>query len=205
MESDQLRRSLSARPLEYEAATTEWLLRTVEFLMLARDPLYAQLRSEQVEGLEERSIELDGANGLLVKPTRIAVTGSVDIHSVIVGDLGDLHAEVSGIADQRLEQTMRAYFALVMEVTQQTGNMVDAHGDAAEGFLALLEKMDIQFDEDGTPALSMVVSPADAQRVRGQLAAFTQDQQRRFAEIIHRKREVYSASRRRRRIPRHSH
>jgi hypothetical protein len=133
------------------------------------------------------------------------VTGQVSVGPAIDGDLGDLEAEVSAIADQRLEQTMRAYFALITEVTQQTGNAVDAHGDAAEGFLAMIEKMDIAFDENGMPALQMVVSPSDAQRVRAQLAAFTPDQQGRFSEIITRKREAYRASRRRRRLPRHGH
>jgi hypothetical protein len=92
-----------------------------------------------------------------------------------------------------------------MDVTEQTGNVVDAHGDAAEGLLAMLEKMDIAFDDDGNPSLQMVVSPSDAERVRRQLAEFTEDQQRRFAEIIVRKRGAYFASRRRRRLPRHCH
>ena len=173
--------------------------------MLARDPLFAQLRPEQVDGLAETTISLGGGDEFLVKPTRITVTGEVSVGPAIDGDLSDLEAEVSAIADQRLEQTMRAYFALVMEVTTRTGNAVDAHGDAAEGLLAILEKVDIAFDENGMPALQMMVSPTDAQRVRAQLAAFTPDQQRRFSEIISRKREAYRASRRRRRLPRHGH
>ena len=100
---------------------------------------------------------------------------------------------------------MRAYFALVMEVTQRTGNVTDAHGDAAEGFLAMLEAMDVAFDTEGRPAIQMVVSPADEERVRAQMAALSPDQEHRFAEIITRKREAYRASRRRRRLPRHSH
>lgn len=133
------------------------------------------------------------------------MAGSIEIDPVIVGDFDDLHTEVSRIADQRLEQTMRAYFALVMDVTQRTGNVADAHGDVAEGILALLEMMDIQFDDNGDPALQMIVSPADEERVRAQLDALTPDQYRRFAEIINRKREAYRASRRRRRLPRYAH
>jgi hypothetical protein len=40
----------------------------------------------------------------------------------------------------------------------------------------MLEKMDVAFDEDGTPALQMVVSRADADRVRAKLAAFTPEE-----------------------------
>jgi hypothetical protein len=183
----------------------DWLERTVGFLMLARDQLYAQLRPEQVDVPAETTISLGGGDEFVIRPTSITVTGSVDVGPAIAGDLEDLAAEVSSIADQRLEQTMRAYFALVMEVTQRTGNVTDAHGDAAEGFLAMLEAMDVAFDTEGRPAIQMVVSPADEERVRAQMAALSPDQEHRFAEIITRKREAYRASRRRRRLPRHSH
>jgi len=202
MEHSQGAGGVAARPSEYETATMAWLERTVQFLMLARDPLYAQLRSEHVDGPAATTISFSGRQEFVVEPTRITVTGAVIVGPAVEGDLGDLAAEASAIADQRLEQTMRAYFAMVMGVTQRTGNVVDAHGDAAEGLLAMLEKMDVAFDEDGTPALQMVVSPADAERVRAQLAAFTPEQQRRFSDIITRKREAYRASRRRRRLPR---
>lgn len=196
---------LSARPVEYEAATTDWLSRTVGFLMLARDRLYADLQTEQVECLPDTRIDLGVGQELVIQPQPIAVTGSIEIDAVIAGDFDDLHAEVSSIADQKLEQTMRAYFALLMDVTQRTGNVADAHGDAAEGLLAALEKIDMRFDENGDPVLQMIVSPADEERVRAQMDALTPDQQRRFKQIIDRKREEYHASRRSRRLPRHGH
>lgn len=205
MDTDDRGGGLSACPLEYETATTEWLSRTISFLMLVSDQLYADLQSEQVESVADAKIDLGNGQELLIEPQAIAVAGSIDIDAVIAGHFDDLHAEVSSIADQRLEQTMRAYFALVKDVTERTGNIIDAHGDAAEGVLAVLKKMDMQFDDDGNPALQMIVSPADAERIRAQLDAFTPDQHRRFAEIINRKREEYRASRRRRRLPRHCH
>jgi hypothetical protein len=196
---------ISGRPAEYEAATARWIERTVDFLMVESDPLYAQLVPDQIDDLGETPVRSGAGGEVLIKPVHIVATGSVDVGSVIAGDFGDLETVVAEIADQKLEQTMRAYFALIIDVTQQTGNVVDAHGDAAEALLAMLEKMDIAFDDDGNPALQLVVSPADAERVRAQLAAFTPDQHRRFAEIIIRKRGEYRASRRRRRLPRHCH
>jgi len=194
---------VSGKAAEYEIATARWIEYTVDFLMVESDPLYAQLRPEQIDGLGETAIRVGVGGEVLVRPVHTVATGSVDVGSAIVGDFSDLEAVVAEIADQKLEQTMEAYFALIMDVTQHTGNVVDAHGDAAEGLLAVLEKMDIAFDDEGNPALQMVVSPVDAVRVRGQLAAFTPDQHRRFSEVIIRKRGEYRASRRRRRLPRH--
>jgi hypothetical protein len=196
---------VSGRPSEYEDATARWLEQTVDFLMVASDRLYAQLRPEQIDGLAETAVRYGTGGESMVTQVRITAVGSVGIGSIIASDFEDLEAVVADIAYQRLEQTMRAYFALIMDVTQQTGNVVDAHGDAAEALLATLEKMDIAFDEDGKPAIQMVISPADEKRVRAQLAAFTSDQHRRFAEIIICKREAYRATRRRRRLPRHCH
>jgi hypothetical protein len=140
-----------------------------------------------------------------VEPYRTSVHGSIEIDPLIAGELGCLHAEICSIASQQLEQTMRAWFALINETTRQTGNVVDAHGDTAEGLLATLEKMDIPFDEDGNPALQMIMSPADFARIRSQLEALTLGQIPRLVAIINSKREQYRASRRRRRLPRHGY
>ena len=196
---------VAARPSEYEDATMRWMYETVDTLMRARDRFYAQIGSEHVESLPDMTIELPDGQDMLVEPFRVAATGTVEIDPAIAGDFDDLHTVVSSIADQRLEQTMRALFAQMIDITQRTGNTVNANGDAAEGLLALTEKMDMQFDEHGNLALQMIVSPADEHRVRAQLAALTPDQQRRLAEIINRKRKAYRASRRRHRLHRYAH
>ena len=167
--------------------------------MRASDPVYAQLRPELVETVPRQLVDLGDGRMMPVEPYRISVHGSIGIDALIAGDLGELHAEICSIADQQLEQTMRAYFALIDEVTRQTGNVVDAHGDAAEGLLGMLEKMDIAFDDDGNPHLEMIASPETAERMRAQLEAFTPDQMHRLVAIINSKREQHRASRRRRR------
>jgi hypothetical protein len=173
--------------------------------MVSRDRLYAETLSERHGGPAGTVVDLGGGREFPVEPRPVIVDGSIDVDAAIAGDLRDLHAEVSAIADRQLELTMRAYFEMMIDVTQRAGNAVDAHGDVAEGFLAMIEKMDMEFGEDGLPALRLVVSPADEARVRAQLGALMPDQQRRLGDIIERKREAYRASRRRRRFPRLGH
>jgi hypothetical protein len=180
----------------------QWLYETVDMLMRARDPDYANLGSERVESLPEAAVELPDGQEMVIEPYQIAATGSVEIDPAIAGDFGDLHAVVSDIADQRLEQTMRALYSVLADVSQRTGNTVEIGEDGAEGLLALMEITDMDFDEHGNLRSSFMVSPTDAEWVRAQQAGFTPDQQRRSAEIINRKREAYYASRRRRRLPR---
>ncbi len=117
---------VSGKPAEYETATAKWIEHTVDFLMMESDPLYAQLRPEQIEGLGETAIR-SGADGeILVRPVHTVATGSVDVGSAIAGDFGDLEAVVAQIADHKLEQTMAAYFALVMDATQHHGNVASS-------------------------------------------------------------------------------
>lgn len=196
---------IGARPAEYEIVTGKWVHHAVQAVMRASDPVYAQLRPELVETVPQQRIDLGDGREMPVEPYRTSVHGSIAIDALIAGDLGELHAEICSIARQQLEQTMRAYFALIDEVSRQTGNAVDAHGDAAEGLLGMLEKMDIAFDDEGNPRLQMIASPETADRMRTQMEAFTPDQMQRFATIISSKREQYRASRRRRRLPRYGH
>jgi hypothetical protein len=151
-----------------------WLQRTIAFLMTASDPLFAQLRFEQVEVQTQARLDLGNGQEFLVDPVSVSVTGSVGVDSVIAGDFSDFETQVAAIAEQRLEQTMRQYFAMVQEITRRTGNLVDAQGDAAEGLLVALEAMEMEFNDDGTPALQLVVSPD----VAGNLAEVTRPRQR---------------------------
>ena len=196
---------IAARPAEYEIVTGKWVYHAVQAVMRASDPVYAQLRPELVETVPQQRIDLGDGREMPVEPYRTSVHGSIAIDALIAGDLGELHAEICSIARQQLEQTMRAYFALIDDVTRQTGNVLDAHGDAAEGLLGALEKMDIAFDDEGNPRLQMIASPETAERMRAQMEAFTPEQMQRLATILSSKREQYRASRRRCRLPRYGH
>lgn len=166
---------IAARPAEYETATMQWMNQAVQAVMRARDPVYAQLRPETVETVPQQRIDLGDGRELSVEPYQTAVHGAIEIDPLIAGDLGGLHAEICSIADQQLEQTLGAWFAVMNDVTRQTGNVVDANGDVAVGLLDALEKVEIAFDDDGNPALQMIVFPAEAACIRAQLEALTPD------------------------------
>jgi hypothetical protein len=196
---------IAARPAEYETATLHWVYQAIQAIMRASDPVYAQLRPELTDTAPRQRLDLGDGREIPVDPYTTSVHGSIETGPLIAGDLGALHAEILSLVGQQLEQTMRAWFAVMNDVTTQVGNAVDAHGDAAEGLLAALEKMDIAFDDNGDPALQIIVSPDNEARVRAQLETLTPAQQQRFAAIISSKREAYRATRRHRRLPRHGH
>ena len=140
-----------------------------------------------------------------VEPYRTSVHGSIEIDPLIAGDLGGLHAEICSIASQQLEQTMRACFALMTTSPGRPATSWTRTGTRPRACLTCLEKMDIAFDGDGNPALQMIVSPADAARVRSQLEALTPDQAAAAGRHHQQQTGAYRASRRRCRLPRHGH
>lgn len=100
--------------------------------MARSDPLYAQLRPEQIDGLAGTAIVHGTAGESAATHVHTVATSSTDVDSAVSGDFEDLKTVVADIARQQLDQTMRAYFALIAKVTEQTGNVVDANGNAAE-------------------------------------------------------------------------
>jgi hypothetical protein len=75
--------SIAARPAEYEAATQRWIQQTVQHIMRARDPIYAQLRTEQAETVPATRLDLGDGQELAVDPFRIHVDGSIAIDPLI--------------------------------------------------------------------------------------------------------------------------
>jgi hypothetical protein len=194
---------LPAGQREYEAATARWFSATVDKIMRATDPIYAQIPHQRVESLPELVVPVSEDQEMHVTPSRFAASGDVSPEGIIEGHLDDVHLIVTEAAEQMLEQVMRMFFAQVQGAADRVGNLVDAQGDPVEGVLKALDKMQLAFPDDDGPPLQMIVSPADADRIRQALDAAAPEQILRLQEIIRRKREEFDAARRRRRLPQH--
>lgn len=194
---------VAAGQREYEAATARWFSATVEKVMRATDPVYAQIPHQRVESLPELVVPLTEGQEMHVAPEHVAAGGDVSPEGIIAGQLDDVHLIVTEAAEQMLRQVMQMFFTQVQEATGRVGNLVDAEGDPVEGFLRAVDIMQLTFGDDGRPRIQMIVGPDDADRMRRALNAATPDQIQRLQEILRRKREEFDAARRRRRLPRH--
>jgi hypothetical protein len=197
---------IAAEQREYALAVTAWFQSQVRHLMRASDPLYASLSREPVEAMPDEFIQPTGDDEpMIVTPVRIEAQGEVTVSGAVDGDLDEMHTAVAVVAEQMLRQTMEMFFSQLTAVTERVGNTVDAQGDVIEGFIRMIEKMDVAFDENGLPNLQMVMNPADVDRLKEQTKNMTEDQVRRLENVLRAKKEKFDASRRRRRLPRHGH
>lgn len=86
-------------------------------------------------------------------------------------------------------------FSTLTQVTDFTGNVVDGKGKGLshEMLIEMLEKIHIDFDQDGNPLLPSIVIHPDMAKNFEKLKADEDLYKSRFDEIINRKRDAYYA------------
>lgn len=171
--------------------------------MSAMDEVYAQIPHEASEGPVSTIAQISDTETMHLEAHRIRAESSIDVPSIIRGDLNKLNSIIVELASQMLPQLMKMYFDTIDQVTERTGNRVESQGDLVEVYIAAIEKIDVQFNKDGQPRnIQFTASPEGANRMADALANMNRSQAARLDEVLQRKREEYNASRRSRRLPR---
>jgi hypothetical protein len=186
---------------EYSAAARETAYMAIEALAVARSALLSKMRKESTEAIPvSRFTSADGEE-LEILPTAVRVPLSVDIPSVVSGDLGSLRAALDAAAEEQEKAIAHALFSGISELTDYTGNKVDAGGRPISWDLITdtLEKMEIAFDEDGKMDLTLVVHPDTAKKLE-ELGPPTPEQQARYDAVLETKRQEWQARKRQRRL-----
>jgi hypothetical protein len=122
---------------------------------------------------------------------------------VAVEDIAKMKADtliqsMTAAADQMALRNTKLFIEEVRRATEEVGNVVDAHGQpvSKELLLQMLEKLAIDFDQNGNPELPAIVAGTKIcealVRLGGELDNDA-DWERRFGEIIARKKEEWRA------------
>lgn len=86
------------------------------------------------------------------------------------------------------------------DVSEEYGNVIEGGGrDFFDVFADALETIDLAFDEQGHPNLTIVMHPDQMDKLRDKEP--TPEQEARLNAILERRREEWRASRRRRDLP----
>ena len=100
------------------------------------------------------------------------------------------------LAEELSSQQSKMVFERLNQITAKTGNIVDAGGQAISPdlILQMLEKIEIDFNEDGQPQLpTLVLSPEYYERLKEKMPEWEKDEHynRKFNELIQRKRQEW--------------
>jgi hypothetical protein len=186
---------------EYSTAARASAYAAIEALAEARSPLLSQIRKETTETMPvSRFTSADGEE-LEILPTAVQVQFSVDIPAVVSGDLGTLLAAFDAAADEQAKAFSTALFSGMDQLTEHTGNRVDAGGKPISWDLITdtLETMDIGFDENGKMDLTLVMHPDTVTKLE-KLGPPTPEQQARYDAVLETKRQEWQARKRERRL-----
>jgi hypothetical protein len=117
-------------------------------------------------------------------------------------DTDALATQMDSAAEQQLAVVMPHFFEMVRRTSEAAGTSMNLDGRpfSFELWLEMLGKLEIDFDDRGSPDLpSMILSPELADRIR-KLPPWTAEQKRAFDELIEAKRKQYNARRRNRKL-----
>ena len=104
--------------------------------------------------------------------------------------------DLNRTAEELREQQSKLVFERMNEVTQKTGNTVDAKGQPLSHDLLLqtLKKMEIDFDDEGQPIMpTLVVSPTRYEKFKKKIVEWEKDPkcQDNFNKLIESKRKEW--------------
>ena len=147
---------------------------------------------------EGRTLQIGDVDGNIEKSSFQDISIPIEVNRAELIERGfQAFVDALNKAVEAMQQQLAgAFYAKMDEITRKTGNVVDAHGKPFSGelFLDSLEKVSIDFDDDGKPDFpSCVVAPELYGYIKAHAPEWEADPafQARHAEIIARKREEW--------------
>lgn len=190
-------------PREYEIGGMRWFSDASREMARALHPLLGQVTREELPDVPPSPAEgaaLPAEASSLYRPMAVRHEWTVSIEDVAAFNVDQFLTDLHALADSMGGQLVSGMLEHISTVSEDYGNVVDATGrDFADAFADSLETMDLSFDGEGRPNLTIVLHPNQAERLRENPP--TPEQQARIDAILDRRREEWLASRRRRDLP----
>jgi len=184
---------------DYEKAISQFTDQVMKGFFSA-DPLFGQMPWRPTEhGGPVRNVR--GPSPL--DQTMPVITGesSISVDTIRNTDIEDHTRFLYELATSLVQAFAPEFFKSIGEITDAVGTSLNAEGKPFSFDLLndMLEKLDIEFDEEGEPVLpTLVMHPMMAERIVNMNP--TPEQEKRHAEIMERKRAEYYAKKRTRRL-----
>jgi hypothetical protein len=187
---------------EYDIAFARFVSKAVHELMARKDEVLGAIKTVAFPQIPTIRSTMPSGNMVTNPPLMVEMPFTLEIKDVISGDPENLIASIDNAAEEGLKVVMPHIFDYLGRLCQAAGTASDAKGQkiSHELIRQSLEKMQIDFDEDGNPIMpTMIMHPDMAAEVR-KLPPLTEEEIRAFNELIERKRREFDDRRRRRKL-----
>lgn len=184
---------------EYDSAGFRFMSTCIRELMQAQGGVYSLVSKESVEHIPTYSVQLPDGQFVDSPPNDLSFLITLDNVDIIDGRFDNFIAELNKVAVEQEAEVSKPILADISEVTERSGNVVQ--GELTfERLIEAIEAVETSFDEDGQHNLSLVVSPAMAEKLR-EMGPPTPDQQAQLNGVLARKKAEWDARRRNRTLP----
>jgi len=163
---------------------------------IRRDPLFSQIRRGHYHEGDRWAISQPDGTVDESEFTQIAEKYTIEPKDVIEKGPSAIIENQLKLAEKVRRKHYELFIRKMQAVTEKTGNLVDAQGHpfTPELFLELLEKVEIDFDDQGRPRLpALVVSPELATRIKEKMPEWetNQDYKKAFEDLIKKKKQQW--------------
>ncbi|OGO39420.1 MAG: hypothetical protein A2W35_13385 [Chloroflexi bacterium RBG_16_57_11] len=144
---------------------------------------------------------IPGDNPLDQQMELISIQGSLEFDSIRNSDITTFTIFLFNLAESHIVGFSKEFYKVLNEIIGATGNVFDAGGQpfSFDQYLDMLEKIEIEFKENNEPIFPTIVAPPELfERICN--LSLTPEQEERLGEIIEKKRQVYDAQKRTRRL-----
>jgi len=165
--------------------------------LVRQDPIFSQIREEMhFEGNRMETKTMDG--GIDAEGYK-EITGEIKINKDEIIEKGPLAfiQNIQQTAEEIKKQKAEMLLKKVSEISAKVGTSVDAKGEPLtfDVFMKVLDKLWIDFDENGNPHMStLVISPKMAEKMKERIIQWEKDPEckKRYDALMDRKRKEWN-------------
>lgn len=169
--------------------------------MIEVDPVLGQIHS-RTTGHAGPTRNVPGSYPVDHELTHVEAVFELHVDHIRTADVDAFVTAICEVAEKYEESLGTAFFETMKDVTSAVGNAINAEGKPFtwDLFLDGLERMEIVFDKNGHQLTQVIVNPETGRIL--QSVEITLEQDRRYQEIMKRKKDEWDAQQRSRRLPR---
>jgi hypothetical protein len=185
---------------EYEVVFKQYFQETIRSFMSIKNELLSGIQISSFEGPIQIRTNTDDTF-LDREPAQVEMKFSIPIDAIIKTDVESLMVSIDNASDSGIESLVPQIYSFLHEVCELSGQVVDGKGQpfSFDLFLELLEKIDITFNDDGSPNMPTLVIHPEMKKILEENQP-NEEQKKRLEELILRKRDDFFAKKRTRKL-----
>lgn len=186
---------------EYDEATASLLMECFQGLAEAQDAVLGRFsQAQRADANPSVGAPVGVAHGAY-RTLDIEMRFILPTSAVLHTDVDEWAASVQNSVDEALPALMKKIFGRMNEILEEAGQVVDANGQplSVAWVLQALEKVQIDFDEDGNAKMPILIVHPDARKRLAETPP-TPEEEKQLEALIERKRQEFNARRRVRKL-----